>query len=545
MTSSVFYWAQIAGGLALFLMGVKATSEGFRRCMGKDARHKMAEVTDRKPMAFGFGILLSAVTQSSAVATSFAVGLVDVGMLSLSGSLVVMIGASVGGTFVTLLLGLPIVQLAPGFLAIAYFASELSKGKLQNLAIVVRGVSLVLTGMFVIKVGVAPLMADPGFASILTSLSTRPWVMGIVATISAAVLQSSAAVMALAIALAGAGSLPLESIYPIVMGSHAGSSVIVFIASLSGRKNARLLGIGSALYKIIGVLFILPFSFLVPYVLDMISFLSIELRCVVLQFTVVWLNAFIVLPFTDVMAGGLRLLLSRDRESIGEPAYLNPKLVDFPGLALPLLDRELARLAGFLGRESELILSQIGDIETLKRLRDGTEELMEATSEYFDSIEVSGKESTKVSYGRVAYTLESLKSVKDAINKGLLPLHLDDNGDRRTCPLPDDVDAGGYRNIMIELVRSAMGALALGDLGMAYDVDRLYEKLKQLDENIRRDIFRRGNYGRGGGLEYLAAGNRLAKACTQLSKGEKMAFEMSSRESGSDEIVEMVCEHDE
>lgn len=545
MTSSVFYWAQIAGGLALFLMGVTATSEGFRRCMGKDARHKMAEVTDRKPMAFGFGILLSAITQSSAVATSFAVGLVDVGMLSLAGSLVVMIGASVGGTFVTLLLGLPIVQLAPGFLALSHFASELSKGKLQNLTIVVRGVSLVLTGMFVIKSGVAPLMADPGFASILTSLSARPWVMGIVATISAAVLQSSAAVMALAIALAGAGSLPLESIYPIVMGSHAGSSVIVFIASLSGRKNARLLGIGSALYKIIGVLFILPFSFLVPYALEMISFLSIELRCVVLQFSVVWLNAFIVLPFTDVMAGGLRFLLSRDRESIGEPAYLNPKLVDFPGLALPLLDRELARLAGFLGRESELILTQIGDIETLKRLRDGTEELMEATSEYFDSIEVSGKESTKVSYGRVAYTLESLKSVKDAINKDLLPLHIDENDDRRNCPLPDEVEAGGYRKIMVELVRSAMGALALGDLGMAYDVDMYYERLKQLDENIRRDIFRRGNYGRGGGLEYLAVGNRLAKACTQLSKGEKMAFEMSSRESGSGEIVEMVRKHDE
>ncbi len=545
MGASVFYWTQIAGGLALFLMGVTSTSEGFRRCMGKEARHKMAEVTDRKPMAFGFGILLSAITQSSSVATSFAVGLVDVGMLSLSGSLVVMIGASVGGTFVTLLLGLPVVQLAPGFLAVAHFTSEFTRGRAQNVASVVRGISLVLTGMFLIKLGVTPLMSDPRFALVLTSLSARPWLMGFVATAAAAVLQSSAAVMALAIALAGAGSLPLESVYPVVIGSHIGSSVIVFIASLSGRKNARLLGIGSALYKVIGVAFMLPLSFAVPHGLEAISFLSVELRCVALQFLVVWLNAFMLLPFTGFMAHGLRELASNDRESIGEPAYLNPKLVDFPGLALPLLDKELARLAGFLERESDLILSGTDNLGVLARLRDGTDELMEVISDYFNSIEMSGRESMKVPYGRVAYALEALKGVKEVVNRGLFPSLYDDLSGRRKPPLPDERSAKEYNASLIELLRSSMGVIALGDLGMASDVDRWYEKLKELDENIRRDIFRRGSYGRGGGLEYLAVGNQLAKACTQLTKGERMAFEMSRREKGGGDVAEVIREIDE
>lgn len=543
----MFYWAQIAGGLALFLMGVTATSDGFRLCMGREARHKMAAVTDRKPMAFGFGILLSSITQSSAVATSFAVGLVDVGMLSLSGSLVVMMGASVGGTFVTLLLGLPIVQLAPGLLALAYLVSELSEGKVKNVAIVVRGISLVLTGMFLIKSGVTPLMAEPEFASILTSLSARPWVMGLVAIAAAAVLQSSAAVMALAIALAGSGSLPIESIYPVVMGSHVGSSVIVFITSLSGRKNARLLGLGSALYKVIGVALMLPFSFLVPSGLEMISFLSIELRCVALQFFVVWFNAFMMLPFTSLMADGLRVISSHEKESIGEAAYLNPKLVDFPGLALPLLDRELARLAGFLEIESDLILSESGNFVTLKRLKEGTDELMEVISDYFDSLEMSGKESIRMSYDRIAYALEALKGVKDAISKGLLPLYYKDGGKIPPPFLPDEKIARTYRSVLIQLVRSSMGVLALGDLGMANDVDRWYERLKILDEEIRRDIFRKRSYGRGGGLKYLAMGNQLAKACTHLTKGEKMAFEIASREKEKrrDDVVELAPKENE
>lgn len=544
MDSSVFLWAQIGGGLALFLMGVSATSEGFSRCMGRSARHRLAEVTDRKSMAFGLGLLLSAVTQSSAVATSFAVGLVDVGMLSLSGSLVVMIGASVGGTFVTILLGLPVVQLAPGFLAIAHLSAGMLRGKSHNVATVVRGVTLVLTGMFLIKNGVSPLMTDPYFSEILTRLSSSPTMIGSVAALAAAVMQSSAAVMALAIALASSGSLPMESLYPIVLGSHVGSSFIVLMASLSGKKNARLLGIGSALYKVFGIAVLTPFYPLIPKFLEMISFLSVEMRCVALQFCVVWMNALMFLPFTGFMSRMLKLLPSGEGERVGEPAYLDPRLVDFPGLALPLLDRELARLAGFMEKEIEILLSKDRVVD-LSKLRSGTEDLWNAISDYFDTIETSGISEGKGVIGRISYTLEALRGVKDAINQGIYTLVVSEDGGRSFWGEKDIPMMDQYGHVLVHLVRSAMGSLALGDLGLAGDVDRFYEKLKDLDESIRRDVFRRGSYGRGGLLEFLARGTQLAKACVQVTKGEKMALEMSLQVDGRGGDAGVVRKDDE
>lgn len=544
MTSSFFSWAQIAGGLALFLMGVTATSDGFRSFMGRSARQRMAEVTDKKPMAFVFGLILSAVTQSSSVATSFAVGLVDVGMLSLSGSLVVMIGASVGGTFVTLLLGLPVVQLAPGFLAISHFFVDLLKGKGRNGALVIRGISLVLTGMFVIKTGVSPLMEDPGFAEMLLALSARPLIMGFVAVTAAAVLQSSAAVMALAIALVGSGSLPLEAVYPIVLGSHVGSSAMVLMASLSGKRNARLLGIGSALYKVIGIALVLPFSSFVPGFLSKLSFLSPEFRCVVLQFAVVWYNALVVLPFTSILDRFLRACFVSDSQPIEEPAYLDNKLVEFPALALPLLDKELTRLAGFLEMETKLLLFPGGSLEEIGKLREGTDELWDVIADYFESMEISPKDGKNEAYARVAYALGAIKGIKESINDWLYPLIVSEGKKKRFPSVSADMGYE-YESVLFELLRSAMGSFALGDLGLAKDVDRWYERLKEIDELIRRDIFRRGDYGRKGGLELLARGTQLAKACMEMTRGEKMAFEMGRVSDGRGPDVEMVRDYDE
>lgn len=296
MVPSVFLWAQTAGGLALFLMGVSAASQGLDGSMGRKARRKMAEVTDRKSVAFGFGLLLSAVTQSSAVATSFAVGLVDIGMLSLSGSLVVMIGASVGSAFVTVLLGLPVIQLAPGILALAHLSAVASKGKIKTASEVARGIALVLTGMFLVKSGVTPLVQDPSLGLILETLAKKPVTIGLIGAFVAALSQSGGMVMAIAIALVSSGSLPLSSVYPIILGAHGGSSFMVFVTSLQAKRNARLLAMGTAFFKIVGIGLGALFYPFVPKLLLKMDFLTVEMTCVALQFLVKIFNTLVFLP---------------------------------------------------------------------------------------------------------------------------------------------------------------------------------------------------------------------------------------------------------
>lgn len=94
------------GGLALFLHGAQVSTDTFRKGFGGGAKRALARLTAHRPGAFLFGALLAGGTQSSSVATSMAVGLVDAGMLPLADALTVMMGASVGAMGVTFLLGL-------------------------------------------------------------------------------------------------------------------------------------------------------------------------------------------------------------------------------------------------------------------------------------------------------------------------------------------------------------------------------------------------------------------------------------------------------
>ena len=123
--SYFFSSINILGGLALFLFGVDQSSLFFRQNMNAGARDVMARFTKNKFLAFLLGVGLSAVTQSSTIATSFAVGFVDVGLLSFAGSLIVMMGASLGGTFVSFLLRLNLFDYAPLMFGMSYFLCKL------------------------------------------------------------------------------------------------------------------------------------------------------------------------------------------------------------------------------------------------------------------------------------------------------------------------------------------------------------------------------------------------------------------------------------
>ena len=93
------------GGLALFLYGTQVLTDSFGREFGGGFKKALGRLAARRSGAFAFGAILAGGTQSSSVAASLAVGLVEAGLLPLSGPLPAVIGASVGAMAVTFLLG--------------------------------------------------------------------------------------------------------------------------------------------------------------------------------------------------------------------------------------------------------------------------------------------------------------------------------------------------------------------------------------------------------------------------------------------------------
>ena len=174
---SYIYAVNIIGGLAIFLYGIQESTRIFRYNLGNTTRDLMSRFTKKRWQAFTFGVMLSAITQSSTIATSFAVGFVDVGMLSFGGSVVVMMGASLGGTFVSFLISLDIVKYSPLLFAAAFLLSKAKNTGINKSAGVLQGLSIILLGMLVIKLGTTSLFQDEAFREIATEYASSPFIM--------------------------------------------------------------------------------------------------------------------------------------------------------------------------------------------------------------------------------------------------------------------------------------------------------------------------------------------------------------------------------
>jgi phosphate:Na+ symporter len=86
------------GGLGLFLLGMKTMSEGLQKIAGDRLRKILAALTTNRFVGTLVGIGVTTLVQSSSVTTVMVVGFVNAGLMSLTQSIGVILGANVGTT---------------------------------------------------------------------------------------------------------------------------------------------------------------------------------------------------------------------------------------------------------------------------------------------------------------------------------------------------------------------------------------------------------------------------------------------------------------
>ncbi len=481
MFSPFFAAINLFGGLALFLYGVEETTTAFGSSFGGKSKELLIRFTRRKPMAFLFGMVLAALAQGSSVATSFAIGFVDVGMLSFAGSVVVMMGASVGGTFVTLLLSLNIASISPLLFGISYLMKRLGKKTVYRIGCVLQGISLILLGMFVLDLGVKPLLSAPWFAEIVTAAGRNGLLMGLVAFVATAILQNSSAVMALVITLATSGALPSTAILPVVCGTH----VTVLIAGFVGRKNARKLGICTFIYKFLGVLVILP---LFPWLQRVISSSGGSLTALVVQVQVgvALFNALVFSPFTEFLVHISTVIAERTgEERLGAPIYLDDELTDVPSLAILLLSKEMIRLANYIEMYCQVLFAPEKRLEGFEELPFAIRELSEACQEYMFEIHIpSDDDALRENYSTVSYSMVSFRQMAKILS-GELRLLAEAGVAAQFVRELGEKTWRELSKLALTDIRLALRAFALADADFASEAGRYEREFEELDRRIR------------------------------------------------------------
>ena len=471
MLSHFHHVAHLLGGISLFLYGALQSTEAFRSAFGTRTLEVMSRFTQKKFYALVFGAGLAAVAQGSTVSASLAVSFSNVGMLSLPGSIAVMMGASIGGAFVTFLISLDIVSFSPLLLAVSSVMTRLGNDGIRKAGSVLQALSLTLMGMLLLKMGAGPLLHNPQAGNFVAEIAGNPFMMFFSALLGTVFLQSSASVMALAVTFAA--TLPRSAVFPAVLGSHLGSSVTILLVAAGGRsaeKNARVLGVAVLLYKLVGVLVFAPF---VPYFsafLDWLNF-PMPVNVVMAQVLLAFLNAAIFYPWPQVLAhASLFILAHANSAHLGAPAYLDEKLLEIPSLAVRLLAKEMIRVINYLEAYLQMQLRpDQGESELKKLLPNGIQELTEACEQYMYAIKppsIAEDRATGQEYRAIFYTLSSLRETSRLATgrfRGLI-------GQYGLDSLRKEMGRQEWENMtkfLLEASRDAFHAFSLGDANLA------------------------------------------------------------------------------
>ena len=267
----------VLGGLGVFLLGMKHLSEGLQATAGGGLRKFMANATKHRIVGVASGIVSTIIVQSSSIITVMLVGFVSTTLMTLPQAFAVLIGANIGTTATVWIIAyapnpqmLGLVGLALGGAMYFFFRGE----GVHNLGLTVIGLGLVFLGLAFMAQGVMPIRQNPEIAKIFTMMSAETYggilKVALAAALLTAVIQSSAATIAIAMALAAQQLITYEVAIAVLFGANVGTTATGWLAAISGTADAKRTALSHTLSNLIGSLALVWFFPLFLKVRDVI-----------------------------------------------------------------------------------------------------------------------------------------------------------------------------------------------------------------------------------------------------------------------------------
>ena len=102
----IFSLLTLIGGLALFLYGMELMGDGLKKLAGGQLEACLARLTSTRFKGFILGLIVTSIIQSSSATTVMLVGFVNSGLMKLSQTISIILGANIGTTVTAWLLSL-------------------------------------------------------------------------------------------------------------------------------------------------------------------------------------------------------------------------------------------------------------------------------------------------------------------------------------------------------------------------------------------------------------------------------------------------------
>ncbi|EIM39317.1 Na/Pi-cotransporter II-like protein [Acinetobacter sp. HA] len=155
-------FAQLCGGIGLFLLGMTLMTDGLKDIAGESLRQWLGRFTGSPLKAMSSGIIFTLIVQSSTATTLATIGFVSAGILTFAQSVGVIIGANIGTTstgWMVALLGVKfsIGQFALPLITAGALLKILAQGRLALTGLVIAGFGLIFFGIELLQVAMSSL----------------------------------------------------------------------------------------------------------------------------------------------------------------------------------------------------------------------------------------------------------------------------------------------------------------------------------------------------------------------------------------------------
>ena len=375
MDYSFFDFLRLIGSLGLFLYGMKIMSEGLQKFAGDSLRRILTAMTTNRVTGVLTGVLITALIQSSSATTVMVVSFVNAGLLTLTQSIGVIMGANIGTTVTAWLisaLGFKVDIAAFALPLLAFGIPLLFSGKSSRKSVgeFIFGFSFLFMGLQALKANAPDLGANPEMLAFVQNYTDMGFLSIIlflfIGAILTMIVQASAATMAITLIMCANGWIDYHLGVALVLGENIGTTITANLAALTGNTQSRRAALAHLVFNIFGGMWVLvlfyPFTAAVSwFVTDVMNIsdpavaVSFKLAAFHTAFNIS--NTFIMIWFVGLIEKTVCFLIKgkKDEDEEYRLRYITGGMLSTAELSILQAHKEITLFAERTGRMLDMV----------------------------------------------------------------------------------------------------------------------------------------------------------------------------------------------
>ena len=503
-------WQEIAfhflGGLGLFLYSIKTMGDGLQQAAGDRLRYYIDKYTSNPFFGILVGIGMTALIQSSSGVTVITVGLVSAGLLTLRQAIGIVMGANIGTTVTSFIIGFKLGDYALPMLFLGAVCLFFTKNRtINNIGRIVFGVGGIFFALNLMSGAMEPLKDLQVFKDYMVELSKNPILGVLVGTGLTLLIQASSATIGILQNLYASNLIDLQGALPVLFGDNIGTTITAIIASLGANIAAKRVAAAHVAFNVIGtvicIIFLVPFTGLIQWFESFLN-LAPEMTIAFAHGTFNITNTIIQFPFIGALAFMVTKLIPGEDEVVKyEPLYLDEQLIkQAPSIALGNAKKELLHLGNYAAKAFDLSYDYIiNSNEKVAEKGHKTEEAINTIDEKLTRylISLSGEALSQKESEVLTNILDSSRDLERIGDHAEALLNLNDYLQRKNVQFSEAAleELAEIYLKTSEFVKDALESVENNDLEKAQALIERHEDINNMERVLRKTHIKRLNNG--------------------------------------------------